>query len=83
MVVRMLEARGTEDFGLISQELYGAASDAFHAGDPTLADLGLMMSDYLDNIDGRGALKDNTEQAVQRGVFGAPSMFVGNQLFLG
>ena len=45
MVVRMLEARGTEDFGLISQELYGAASDAFHAGDPTLSDLGLMLSD--------------------------------------
>ena len=61
MVVRMLEARGTEDFGLISQELYGAASDAFHAGDPTLADLGLMMSDYLDNIDGRGALKDEAK----------------------
>jgi len=58
MVVRMLEARGTGDFGLISQELYGAASDAFHAGDPTLADLGLMMSDYLNNIDGRGDLKD-------------------------
>ena len=50
MVIRMLEARGTEDFGLISQELYGAASDAFHAGDPTLADLGLMLSDYLNNI---------------------------------
>src|SRR5690606_23232632 len=30
MVIRMLEARGTADFGLISQELYGAASDAFH-----------------------------------------------------
>ncbi|MBA1241758.1 flavohemoglobin expression-modulating QEGLA motif protein [Pseudomonas japonica] len=58
MVVRMLEARGTEDFGLISQELYGAASDAFHAGDPTLADLGMMLSDYLNNIDGRGDLKD-------------------------
>ncbi|MFF7705734.1 flavohemoglobin expression-modulating QEGLA motif protein [Pseudomonas sp. NPDC007930] len=58
MVVRMLEARGTEDFGLISQELYGAASDAFHAGDPTLADLGLMLSDYLNNIAGRGDLKD-------------------------
>ncbi|MGY2255763.1 2-hydroxychromene-2-carboxylate isomerase [Pseudomonas reactans] len=29
------------------------------------------------------ALKDNTEQAVQRGVFGAPSLFVGNQLFFG
>ncbi|MBT0627495.1 2-hydroxychromene-2-carboxylate isomerase [Pseudomonas fluorescens] len=31
----------------------------------------------------KAALKDNTEQAVQRGVFGAPSMFVGNQLFFG
>lgn len=58
MVIRMLEARGTEDFGLISQELYGAASDAFHAGDPTLADLGLMLSDYLNNIDSRGDLAD-------------------------
>jgi len=58
MVIRMLEARGTPDFGLISQELYGAASDAFHAGDPTLADLGLMFSDFLNNIDRRGDLKD-------------------------
>ncbi|WP_177345221.1 flavohemoglobin expression-modulating QEGLA motif protein [Pseudomonas sp. CC6-YY-74] len=58
MVIRMLEARGTEDFGLISQELYGAASDAFHAGDPTLSDLGLMFSGYLNNIDKRGDLED-------------------------
>ncbi|KTB57608.1 2-hydroxychromene-2-carboxylate isomerase [Pseudomonas allii] len=29
------------------------------------------------------ALKATTEKAVQRGVFGAPSMFVGNQLFFG
>ncbi|APQ13548.1 membrane protein [Pseudomonas oryzihabitans] len=58
MVIRMLQARGTPDFGLISQELYGAASDAFHAGDPTLADLGMMMSSYLDNIAHRGALED-------------------------
>ena len=29
------------------------------------------------------ALKDKTEQAVQRGVFGAPSLFVGNHLFFG
>lgn len=58
MVIRMLEARGTADFGLISQELYGAASDAFHAGDPTLADLGMMFSDYLNKIDDRGDLKD-------------------------
>ncbi|WP_437883704.1 flavohemoglobin expression-modulating QEGLA motif protein [Pseudomonas sp. LRF_L74] len=58
MVIRMLEARGTADFGLISQELYGAASDAFHAGDPTLADLGLMLSDYLNNIASRSELQD-------------------------
>jgi len=31
----------------------------------------------------KAVLKDNTEQAVQRGVFGAPSMFVDNQLFFG
>ncbi len=61
MVIRMLEARGTEDFGLISQELYGAASDAFHAGDPTLADLGMMFSDFLNNIDKRGDLKDEAK----------------------
>ena len=33
--------------------------------------------------DVKAALKDNTEKAVQRGVFGAPSMFVDNQLFFG
>ncbi|RON16384.1 2-hydroxychromene-2-carboxylate isomerase [Pseudomonas frederiksbergensis] len=33
--------------------------------------------------DVKAALKKNTEEAVQRGVFGAPSMFVGDQLFFG
>ncbi|KOY00237.1 2-hydroxychromene-2-carboxylate isomerase [Pseudomonas nunensis] len=31
----------------------------------------------------KATLKDNTEKAVQRGVFGAPSMFIDNQLFFG
>lgn len=31
----------------------------------------------------KDALKANTEEAVRRGVFGAPSMFVGNELFFG
>ncbi|MBZ9785078.1 2-hydroxychromene-2-carboxylate isomerase [Pseudomonas sp. REP124] len=31
----------------------------------------------------KAALKDNTERAVQRGVFGAPSMFVGDEMFFG
>ena len=28
-------------------------------------------------------LKANTEAAVKRGVFGAPTMFVGNEMFFG
>ncbi|WP_265535021.1 2-hydroxychromene-2-carboxylate isomerase [Pseudomonas saponiphila] len=31
----------------------------------------------------KARLKDQTDQALQRGVFGAPSMFVGDQLFFG
>ncbi len=31
----------------------------------------------------KAVLKENTETAVKRGVFGAPSMFVGNKLFFG
>lgn len=50
MVIRMLEGRGTPELGRISQELYGSASDAFHAGDPTLTDLGIMLSESLANI---------------------------------
>ncbi|QXH98825.1 2-hydroxychromene-2-carboxylate isomerase [Pseudomonas monsensis] len=31
----------------------------------------------------KAALKENTETAVKRGVFGAPTMFIGNQMFFG
>ena len=31
----------------------------------------------------KSVLKENTEQAVQRGVFGIPSMFLGNEMFFG
>ncbi len=31
----------------------------------------------------KAALKDNTEQAVNRGAFGAPCMFEDSQLFFG
>lgn len=51
MVVRMLAARGTDAFSELSMRLYGSANDVFHAGEPTLADLGRMMSDTLDHID--------------------------------
>jgi uncharacterized protein (TIGR02421 family) len=49
-VTRMLEARGTIDFNMISEELYGSASDVFHAGDPTLANLGTEMEATLINL---------------------------------
>ena len=31
----------------------------------------------------KATLKDNTETAVNRGVFGAPTLFIGNQMFFG
>ena len=31
----------------------------------------------------KAALKENTEKAIKRGVFGAPSMFIGDQMFFG
>jgi uncharacterized protein (TIGR02421 family) len=69
-VVRMLEARGLPEFTRLSRQLYGSATDAFHAGDPTLADLGDMMAAALTNIEtGRwNVVEEKTisgEQAVQ------------------
>lgn len=58
VVVRMLESRGTAEFAGYAQQLYGSASDVFHAGDPTLADLGMMMSDALQNIADSEFLQD-------------------------
>jgi uncharacterized protein (TIGR02421 family) len=55
-VVHMLEARGTNEFSLLSRELYGSAGDVFHAGDPTLTDLARMLSDALSHIDSSIAL---------------------------
>lgn len=69
-VVRMLESRGTVDFAMISQELYGSAGDVFHAGDPTLADLGSMMEEILANLMQLDFLQDepktiSAQQAVE------------------
>jgi uncharacterized protein (TIGR02421 family) len=66
----MLEARGTDDFCTISQELYGSAGDVFHAGDPTLKDLGDQMEELLTNIDRSRLIEDDaktisSEDAVQ------------------
>ncbi len=46
-VLRMLESRGTPDFHHYSVELYGHPHDVFHAGDPTLAELAIMLEEPL------------------------------------
>jgi len=50
VVVEMLAARGTPAFSRKSRELYGSSKDAFYAGEPTLVDLGVMMSESLETI---------------------------------
>jgi uncharacterized protein (TIGR02421 family) len=49
-VVDLLTSRGTPAFAALSERLYGGSADCFHAGDPTLADLGRMLSGSLDNL---------------------------------
>lgn len=47
LTLDLLEARGTEQFGVISSQLYGTTSDVFHAGGPTVADLAGQFRDAL------------------------------------
>lgn len=47
VVLSLLSLRGTSDFSAISQGLYGSTYDRFHAGDPTLGDLGRTMAKVL------------------------------------
>ncbi len=49
-VIDMLEARGTQRFTEISQELYGSSEDAFHVGAPTLKDLATLVTSTLARI---------------------------------
>ena len=51
-----------------------------------LTDSGLKADDYLsaaDDEDIKTALKQNTEDAIARGAFGAPTFFVGDDMFFG
>ena len=51
-VVDLIARRGTAAFGDLSRRLYGGTADRFHAGAPTLADLGRAMAAMLDNLAG-------------------------------
>src|SRR5262249_9659892 len=50
--VDLLAVRGTPKFSILSKRLYGSSGDRFHSGDETLADLGRMMAEMLDNLAG-------------------------------
>ena len=49
-MVELIARRGTPEFGELSRRLYGGTADRFHAGAPTLADLGRAMAAMLDNL---------------------------------
>ena len=58
-VLELLAARGTPTFGEISKHLYGSASDAFHAGGPSVSDLADSLDRALHAID-ESAFLDRT-----------------------
>ena len=58
-VVDLIDQRGTRAFGDLSKRLYGSSGDRFHAGAPTLADLGRAMAAMLDNLAGEALVRAN------------------------
>ena len=51
-----------------------------------VAEAGLDADDLMNDITSdsiKGELKENTEEAVRRGAFGAPTFFVGDDMFFG
>lgn len=51
-LVRMIDARGENEFPKLSQELYGSSEDVFYAGSPSLNDLADLLSATLANLRG-------------------------------
>ncbi|WNJ87321.1 2-hydroxychromene-2-carboxylate isomerase [Pseudomonas canadensis] len=87
-----IQLRQPEHFDAFVDCLFRALwEDGRHLGDPVVVAAVLTEHGFdpeevlaLANDEAvNAALKDNTEHAVKRGVFGAPSLFVGNQLFFG
>jgi uncharacterized protein (TIGR02421 family) len=70
-LIRMLKHRGEPEFTRLSQQLYGGANDAFHAGEANLKDLAVMTSSTLTKLKDQLISTDfdkkiyNSEQAVE------------------
>jgi len=58
VVLDLIELRGTPEFSAIAQGLYGSTFDRFHAGDPTLGDLGRTMAEVLSRLLTDSAVQD-------------------------
>ncbi|MFY0664119.1 MAG: flavohemoglobin expression-modulating QEGLA motif protein [Natronospirillum sp.] len=70
-VIRMLEARGTNEFHNLSVELFGHPRDVFHAGEPSLSELAVMLQQPLANLLGADVLPEESRdipaaEAVER-----------------
>lgn len=69
IVLDMLVARGTPAFAQFSRALYGASTDAFHAGEPSVSDLADLLDESLSSIADNAFLEQDrrdipTERAV-------------------
>lgn len=62
VVLSLLSLRGTPDFSAISQGLYGSTFDRFHAGDPTLGDLGRTMAAILSRLAGDSIMQTEEKE---------------------
>lgn len=48
--IELLEARGTNEFPLLSAELYGSAKDVFYAGGPKVRDISVALANTLTRL---------------------------------
>lgn len=69
-VLEMLQARGSDSFYQYSKKLYGSAEEPLYRGEPSLADLGEIMTESLANLELRDSVRDehkniNAKEAVR------------------
>jgi 2-hydroxychromene-2-carboxylate isomerase len=87
-----LVAQSRGEFDVVHQRLFDAMwVQQMNLGDPEVlasivADAGLPAKDYIAAIADQGVkdvLRANTDEAISRGAFGAPNIFVGDEMFFG
>lgn len=80
------ESQQWEAIELVFQHIWrdGLASDSAQALEPVAARLGMDdVSSKIEAAEAKARLKQNTEEAISRGVFGVPSLEINGELFWG